>query len=124
MCIRDRVEVAITTFQGRIKHNPNDAVSYTLLGEQYSRQARETGDVSGYQRAEQALKQSLALLPNYAPAQTALVSIYYSQHEFTRSLDLAEHVYENSYKNAQARIIVADSYLSLGQYDEAAAIYE
>jgi len=117
------VEVAITTFQGRIKQNPNDAVSYTLLGEQYSRQARETGDVSGYQRAEQSLKQSLDLLPNYAPAETALASIYYAQHEFTRSLDLAEHIYENSYKNAQARIIMADSYLSLGNYDEAAAIY-
>ncbi len=117
------VEVAIRTFQGRIQKNPNDAVSYTLLGEQYSRQARETGDVSGFQRAEQSLKRSLTLLPNYAPAQTALASIYYSQHEFTRSLDLAEYVYENSYKNAQARIIVADSYLSLGQYDEAEAIY-
>jgi tetratricopeptide (TPR) repeat protein len=67
--------------------------------------------------------QSLERIPNYAPAQTALASIYYSQHDFTRSLTLAEQVYESNYKNNQARIIMADSYLSMGQYQEAEAIY-
>ena len=117
------VEVAITTFQDRIRHNPNDAVSYTLLAEQYSRQARETGDVSGYQRADQALEQALELVPNYAPAMTARASIFYSQHEFDRALALAEQVYESSYRNTQARVLVADSYLSVGQYEQAEAIY-
>jgi tetratricopeptide (TPR) repeat protein len=117
------VEVAIETFQNRIKKDPNDAVSYTLLGDQYMRQARETGDVSGYQRAEQALKQALDMLPHYLPAQISLASVYYARHEFTRALDLAQEVYENSNQNAQARIIVADSYLSLGKYQEAEAIY-
>jgi tetratricopeptide (TPR) repeat protein len=117
------VEVAIKTFQNRIKQNPNDAVSYKLLGEQYSRQARETGDVSGFRRAEAALNQSLDILPNYAPTETALASIYYSQHEFSRSLDLAQQVYESNYKNRQARIIMADAYLSLGQYQQAETIY-
>jgi tetratricopeptide (TPR) repeat protein len=94
------------------------------LGEQYIRQARETGDMSNYHRAEQMLNQSLEMLPNYAPAKTALASIYYAQHDFNRSLDLAEQVYESNYKNLQARIIVADSYLSLGQYEQAEVIYE
>jgi tetratricopeptide (TPR) repeat protein len=117
------VEVAITTFQDRIKHNPNDAVSYTLLAEQYLRQARETGDVSGYQRAQQALDEALNLVPNYAPAMTSMASIYYSQHEFDRALALAEQVYETSYRNTQARVLMADSYLSLGRYQEAEQIY-
>jgi tetratricopeptide (TPR) repeat protein len=117
------VEVAIQTFQQRIKQNPNDAVSYTLLGEQYSRQARETGDVSRYQRAEQALRQALELVPTYAPAQTGLAEVYYSQHEFTRSLDLSQQVYQSNYQNAAARLVMADSYLSLGQYQEAETIY-
>lgn len=117
------VEVAIRTFQERIKQNPQDGVSYAMLGEQYSRQARETGDVSDYQRAEKSLNRSLDLLPNYAPAEIALASIYYAQHEFGRSLELAEQVYQSNYKNTQARIIVADSYLSLGQYQKAEKIY-
>jgi len=117
------VEVAIEIFQNRIKTNPEDAVSYSMLGNQYIRQARETGDVSGYQRAEQVLNHSLDLLPNYVPAQTALASIYYAQHQFRRSLNLAEQVYESNTKNTQARIIVADSFLSLGQYQKAEKIY-
>jgi tetratricopeptide (TPR) repeat protein len=117
------VGVAIETFEERIKQNPNDAVSYTLLGDQYMRQARETGDLSGYQRAEQAFKQSLDLVPHYLPAQTSLASVYYARHEFTRALQLAEQIYEYSHKNVQARIIMADSYLSLGKYQEAEAIY-
>lgn len=117
------VEVAITTFQDRIRHNPNDAVSYTLLAEQYMRQARETGDVSGYTRAQQALEEALKLVPNYAPAMASLASIYYSQHEFDSALVLAEQVYEDSYRNTQARVLMADSYLSLGRYQEAEEIY-
>jgi tetratricopeptide (TPR) repeat protein len=117
------VEFAIQTFQGRIKANPKDAVSYSLLGEQYIRQARETGDVNVYLRAEQALNRSIDLLPSYAPAKTAMASIYYARHDFKRSLDLAEQVYETNNKNSQARIVAADSYLSLGEYQQAEAIY-
>lgn len=118
------VETAIQTFQQRIKHNPNDAVSYTLLGDQYSRQARETGDVSRFQLAEQAFEQALVLVPTYAAAKTGLASVYYARHEFTRALDLSEQVYESSYKNAAARLIMADAYLSLGGYEEAETIYQ
>jgi tetratricopeptide (TPR) repeat protein len=117
------VEVAIQTFQQRIKQNPNDAVSYTLLGEQYSRQARETGDVSRFQLAEQAFEQALELVPNYAAAKTGLAAIYYSRHEFSRALKLSEQVYESHFRNTSARLIMADSYLSLGNYQEAEAIY-
>jgi tetratricopeptide (TPR) repeat protein len=118
------VDVAINTFQQRIELNPNDAVSYTLLGEQYSRQARETGDVSRFQLAEQSFEQALALVPNYAAAKIGLAAIYYAQHEFSRALDLSGQVYESNYKNEAARLIMADSYLSLGDYEQAATIYD
>jgi tetratricopeptide (TPR) repeat protein len=93
-----------------------------LLGELYIRRARETGDVSSHQRAEIAINQALDLLPGYAPAGSLLASIYYAQHEFVRALTLAEELYESNMKNSQARIVMADSYLSLGNY-EAEAIY-
>ncbi|MCI0556245.1 MAG: tetratricopeptide repeat protein [Anaerolineae bacterium] len=118
------VDVAIKTVQNKIKQNPKDAVSYTLLGDLYIRQARETGDVSGYQRAETALNQALEILPGYSPAGSLLASVYYAQHEFAKALTLAEKVYESNTKNSQVRIVIADSYLSLGNYEDAEVIYK
>lgn len=117
------VNDAIQTFQDRIKKNPKDAVSYTLLGELYIRQARETGDVGGYQRAEAALLQALELLPGYAPAGASLASVYYAQHDFEQALDLAEQAYESNPKNISALVVMGDAHLSLGNYQQAEKIY-
>jgi tetratricopeptide (TPR) repeat protein len=117
------VEVPIASFQARLKRNPKDAITYTLLANQYVRQARETGDVSRYQRAEEALNESLALIPTYSYASTTLASVYYAQHEFTQALELAQKEYERNPKNTQALVTVADAHLSLGNYREAEAIY-
>ncbi|HEY6075162.1 MAG TPA: tetratricopeptide repeat protein [Anaerolineales bacterium] len=117
------VNEALKTVQKKIEQNPKDAVSYTLLGDLYIRQARETGDVSAYQRAETALDRSLALLPGYAPAGSLLASVYYSRHEFSRALDLAESVYSSNPKIAQAQITIADCELALGEYQAAEKIY-
>jgi tetratricopeptide (TPR) repeat protein len=118
------VDEAIKTFHVRIKQNPQDAVSYTLLGELYIRQARETGDVGGYQRAETALSEALNLLPGYSPASASLASVYYAQHDFTQALKLAQEVYSGNPKNVQALAVIGDAQLALGNYREAEAIYQ
>lgn len=118
------VEESILFVQNRIKQNPRDAVSYTLLGDLYMRQARETGDISSYQLAEQSFTEALDLIPKYAPAGASLAAAYYAQHEFEKALELAEQVYESNHKYSQARIIMADSYLSLGDYQQAELIYD
>lgn len=118
------VEDAIRSIQNRLKENPRDAVSFTLLGDLYMRQARETGNASGYQLAEVSLLEALDLLPNYAPASVSLASVYYSQHEFEKALALADQVYKTNNNNSQARILMADAYLSLGDYKNAEIIYD
>jgi len=118
------VEDALKFFQARIKANPQDAVSYNLLAGQYVRQARETGDVSGYQRAEAALKESVRLLPNYGPANASLASVYYAQHDFLPALELAQQVYEQNPKLADALVTIGDAQLALGNYQEAEAAYQ
>jgi tetratricopeptide (TPR) repeat protein len=118
------VSDAIKSFQDRIRRNPKDAVSYTILGDLYIRQARETGDVSGYQRAETALERALELLPGYTPAGALLASTYYARHDFNQALDLAERVYESNPKTTSAQVIIGDAYLSLGNYQQAETIYE
>jgi tetratricopeptide (TPR) repeat protein len=118
------VEVAIKSFQGRIKANPKDAVSYTLLAGQYIRQARETGDVAGYQRAEAALNASIELIPNYQPAKASLASVFYAQHNFMPALELAQQVYEKNPKITDALVTVGDAQLALGNYAEADSAYQ
>lgn len=117
------VEDAILFVQNRIRQNPNDAVSYSLLGNLYIRQARETGDVSGYGRAEESLQKSLDLIPGYAPAGSSLASVYYARHEFEEALDLATRVYESNWRNTSALVIMGDANLSLGNYQQAEEIY-
>lgn len=118
------VAESIRFVQNRLKQNPRDAVSYTLLGDLYIRQARETGDVSGYQRAEESLNHALELLPKYFPATTLLASVYYSRHEFDEALATANQALEIKPENPQAQIIVADAYLALGNYGEAEIIFQ
>ncbi|MBI5823187.1 MAG: tetratricopeptide repeat protein [Chloroflexi bacterium] len=117
------VDHAITVFQNRIKQNPADAVSYSMLGELYMRQARETGDVAGYQRAQESLNKALELIPGYSPAGASLASAYYAQHDFEHALDLAQRVYESNPRNISALVIVADTQLALGNYQDAETIY-
>ncbi|HSL41985.1 MAG TPA: tetratricopeptide repeat protein [Anaerolineales bacterium] len=117
------VEETIRFFQARIKKNPQDAVSYHLLAAQYVRQARETGDVAGYQRAETALKEALRLAPNYGQANASLASVHYAQHDFLPALELAQQVYEKNPKITDALATIGDAQLALGYYREAEAAY-
>ena len=114
----------IQFFQGRIKANPQDAVSNTLLAEQYIRQARETGDATGYQRAEAALQESIKLLPNHAPAKATLASVYYAQHDFILALELAQQVYKENPSITDALAIIGDAQLALGNYPQADLAYQ
>ncbi len=117
------VEDVIKFFQERIKANPEDALSYTLLAEQYARQARETGDASGYERAEAALKETLRAVPNYGQANAALASVYYAQHDFIPALKLAQRVYEGNPRITDALVTIGDAQMALGNYPEAEAAY-
>jgi len=118
------VEDAIRFFQERIKANPQDAVSYTLLAEQYVRQARETGDASSYQRAEAALQKALQSHPNYGQANASLASVYYAQHNFLPALELAQEVYEGNPSITGALVTIGDAQMALGNYTEAEAAYK
>jgi tetratricopeptide (TPR) repeat protein len=114
---------AIKFFQSRLKANPKDALTYTLLAGQFVRQARETGDVAGYERAEAALEESLELFPNYVQAQASLASVYYAQHNFLPALQLAQQVYEKDRKITDALVTIGDAQMALGNYPEAEAAY-
>ncbi|HJQ13132.1 MAG TPA: tetratricopeptide repeat protein, partial [Anaerolineales bacterium] len=49
---------------------------------------------------------------------------YYSQHEFTPALELAQQVYEGNPSITEALVTVGDAQLALGNYAEAEAAYK
>ena len=110
-------------FTDRVKRHPQDVVSLTMLGQRYINQARESGDVAGYQRAEAALLNGLVLLPAYTPAEARLASVYYAQHRFAEALELAEQVYERDPEGTAGLATIGDSHLALGNYTEAREAY-
>jgi len=114
----------IRFFQERIEENPGDVAGLTILGQLYLRQARETGDIATYVRAEAVLLRALKIEPNYSTANTSLASARYATHDFVGALDLAVELYEPSPSKTELLAIIADAHLSLGHYERAAAIYQ
>ena len=115
---------AVRFFEERVRRTPGDFISYTILGQMHARQARETGDVATYERAEAALREALVLLPRYSPAEASLAAVQYSQHDFAQALALAQQVYERDPKSIQALGTMGDAHLALGNYREAEDAYQ
>lgn len=120
---RPDANTAIVFWQGRVAQNPNSFLDYTLLAEAYARKARETGDVSYYQRAEAALRRALEINPGYIQASAALSNVLFSMHNFEGALALAEPLAGNP-RAPQALATLADAQLALGNYAEAEAAYQ
>jgi tetratricopeptide (TPR) repeat protein len=116
-------EEAISFFADRVRQNPQDAVGLTLLGQLHSLRARETGDVTSFERAEIALERALDLLPHSAPAGAALAEVYYAEHRFGDALRLARRVHRASPGTTQALATIGDAYLALGAYRKANEAY-
>ncbi len=113
----------IEFWRGRIERDPRDYISLAYLGQSFLRQARETGDVSAYQRAETALHEALALNPNYETALAYLSAVLFAQHDFQGAQDLANRVYSFDPRALQALATLGDSQLELGNYVAAEAAY-
>jgi tetratricopeptide (TPR) repeat protein len=123
---RDPHEVTnqvIAFFQARVERDPIDFVSYSKLGEAYVRQARETGDITAYQRAQTAFDRALALFPDDRSAQAGRASVRFSLHDFTGALALARDVYAADPGATSALATIGDADLAIGNYDEARTAY-
>jgi tetratricopeptide (TPR) repeat protein len=114
---------AIRLFQGRVDRNPNDFVSRTLVGESHAFKARESHDPSGYERAEEALRAALALVPGYGRARTSLAGVLCHRHKFVEALELAGRVLDENPGNLTALAIMGDAELELGRYAQAESTY-
>ncbi|MBI3287325.1 MAG: tetratricopeptide repeat protein [Chloroflexi bacterium] len=116
-------EELIEFWRGRFERDPRDFISLTFLGQAFIRKARETGDISAYERAEAALRRALDLNPNYESTLAYLATVLFAKHDFQGALDLADRVYSFDPRALQALATLGDAHLELGNYLEAEAAY-
>lgn len=106
---------------------PNDAKAYAALGAAYAQRARETGDVSDYESAEQALKKSLELSSTDFSAGAAfetLAEVCMGEHRFADALTYAEKSLSLGSGDLSPFAIVGDAYADMGEYEKARTAYE
>lgn len=111
----------ITRYQQRLRTDPENANTLAALGLAWMQQVRETGDASGYLRAEQALTDAQRLQPDHIDALMGLGILALARHDFQAGLDWGEQALAlNPYK-AEAVGVLVDAYVELGRYEEAGA---
>ena len=114
---------AISLQQRRLQRNPYDAASYHRLGEAYIQKARESGDMSYFDLAEQALRKSIDLAPTNAGAVRHLAFVFSSRHDFEQAVVQASRALELDPSDGDAYGVLGDALLELGKYEDADAAF-
>ncbi len=117
-------DTAIGLYQRMLRRNPRDGRAYFRLGDAYVQKARESGDVAYLARAEQSLRQALAIEPQYADAARHLAFVLYSGHDFEGAAREAQLALAINERDAHAWGVLGDARLEIGRYDDARAAYE
>jgi tetratricopeptide (TPR) repeat protein len=116
----------IQMLQDRVLKAPDDYTGYDELGSTFLQKARETGDITYYDLAEQTLQKALLRVPQDFRAADPLVHmalVYMGEHRFPAALAYAQKAIGTGAGNLAAFAIEGDAYTDMGDYDEAAAAY-
>jgi len=117
-------DTLINFYRNKTKRNPYNHFNYNKLGEAYIRKARETGDLSYYDKAEEFLNYALELNSNNYPSYIYLGQVSSSRHDFAQTLRHAQKAIEINDIEASAYGIMGDAYIELGKYEKAKKAYE
>ncbi len=116
----------IRSAQATVARSPADATAYARLGAAYFQRARETGDVSDFQLAEQSLTKSLDLVSADFSADAALgtmAEVCMGEHRFADALTYAQKALSLGTGDVSPFAIVGDAYADMGEYDKAGVAY-
>ncbi len=117
----------IQNLQDRVRVAPDDYAGYDNLGSAFLQKARDTGDITYYDLAEQTLRKALDLAPQDFRAADPLVHmalVYMGEHRFQDALAEAQKAIGTGSGNLVAFAVEGDAYTDMGDYDEAAAAYD
>jgi len=113
------IDDQIQTLQDHLRKNPKDWSSYSKLGLVYLQKARETGDPSYYQKAEESLNQSIKHQADDYVTVSAMGALALARHQFHSALDWGERARQLNPTRTYSYGVIADAQIELGQYDEA-----
>ena len=109
----------IVLYQQLLWRNPLNARAYYGLGDAYSRKARENGDATYLQLAEEALRKALQIHPQSSEARRHLAFVLYTRHDFAGAAREAERAITLHPTDSHAYGVLGDAYLEVGKYDQA-----
>jgi tetratricopeptide (TPR) repeat protein len=119
-----RTDNQIAYYQQLLLRNTRNAKALYGLGDALIRKARETGDPSYFNRAEEALKKSLEIAPKNAGAMRHLAYVFYSRHEFEPAAVHARKAIEMNANDGDSYGVLGDALLEVGKYDDARDAYQ
>jgi tetratricopeptide (TPR) repeat protein len=111
-------------FEQRVRLNPHDGQTLTLLGLAYQQRARETGDPAYYGLSGKALARAAKFGGPKALLAQADASLANTRHRFRDGLALARLAVRLDRYNASAYGALGDAQLNLGRYQPAFAAYD
>ncbi|MFF2521031.1 tetratricopeptide repeat protein [Streptomyces liangshanensis] len=104
----------------RVRRLPKDPVGWADLGMALVQQARTTADQAAYDRAETALRRSLALQPaENLHAEIGMGALAAARHRFREALTWARRAVATSPATPASYGVLADAHTQLGQYRRA-----
>ena len=113
------IDEQIQTLQDHLRKNAKDWSSYSQLGLAYLQKARETGDPSYYQKAEESLNQSIKHQADDYVTVSAMGALALARHQFHSALEWGERARQLNPTRTYSYGVIADAQIELGQYDAA-----
>jgi tetratricopeptide (TPR) repeat protein len=114
----------VRELEAKVRANPVDGASLSLLGLGYEQRARETGDPSFYPLAQTALRRAIRAEGDHYLAETGLASLAASRHRFRDARRLAAAAIHSSPTSAAAYGILGDALVELGRYQHAFSAFD
>lgn len=119
----DRVRADIDFWAARLTAQPANIVAAVKLAESDVAEARLTGDVTAYLRAEAAADAALLAQPDYPAALGMRAGILVALHRFPEARDLANRILSQAPGDPTALGVLGDASLELGDLDTAGRAY-
>jgi len=119
----DQARSDVDFWAARLTAHPADVVAAVQLAGANLANARLTGDVTAYVRAEAAVDAALKAQPAYAPARTMRAGILVSLHRFPEARDLATEILAQVPDDPTALGVLGDASLELGDLTVAGTSY-